>query len=72
MQQSGVAKSLMRREKASTPPPAADRLTPGLWWILAGLTLVWGFNWTTLKVAVGAFEPFTFRTLCMGLGSCVM
>lgn len=62
----------MRRINTGPETQDADRLSPALWWILAGLTLVWGFNWTTLKVAVGEFEPFTFRSLCLGLGSGVM
>lgn len=43
-----------------------------LWWVLAGLTLVWGFNWTAMKVAIADIAPFTFRTLCLGLGSGVL
>jgi drug/metabolite transporter (DMT)-like permease len=43
-----------------------------LWWVLAGLTLVWGFNWTAMKVAISDIAPFTFRTLCLGLGSGVL
>ena len=40
-----------------------------LWWVLAGLTVVWGFNWTAMKVAISEIMPFTFRTLCLGAGS---
>jgi drug/metabolite transporter (DMT)-like permease len=40
--------------------------------VLAGLTLVWGFNWTAMKVAIAEVTPFTFRTLCLGLGSGVL
>jgi drug/metabolite transporter (DMT)-like permease len=40
-----------------------------LWWILAGLTVVWGFNWTAMKVAISDIAPFTFRTICLGVGS---
>jgi len=43
-----------------------------LWWVLVGLTLVWGFNWTAMKVAISDIAPFTFRTLCLGLGSGVL
>jgi drug/metabolite transporter (DMT)-like permease len=46
-----------------------ERLTPKLWWVLAGLTLVWGFNWTAMKVALSEVAPFTFRTLCLAAGS---
>ncbi len=46
-----------------------EHLPRGLWWILAGLTLVWGFNWTAMKVALSEVAPFTFRTLCLAAGS---
>jgi drug/metabolite transporter (DMT)-like permease len=36
------------------------------------LTLVWGFNWTAMKVAIVDFTPFTFRTICLGAGSGVL
>jgi drug/metabolite transporter (DMT)-like permease len=49
-----------------------EHLPARLWWVLAGLTLVWGFNWTALKVAVTEVGPFTFRTFCLGLGSGVL
>jgi drug/metabolite transporter (DMT)-like permease len=40
--------------------------------VLAGLTVVWGFNWTAMKVAIDDIAPLTFRTLCLGLGSGVL
>jgi drug/metabolite transporter (DMT)-like permease len=49
-----------------------EHLPARLWWVLVGLTLVWGFNWTALKVAVTEVAPFTFRSLCLGLGSGVL
>ncbi len=49
-----------------------EHLPARLWWVLAGLTLVWGFNWTAMKVAIADIEPLTFRTLCLGLGSGVL
>jgi drug/metabolite transporter (DMT)-like permease len=49
-----------------------EHLPARLWWVLAGLTLVWGFNWTAMKVAIADVAPFTFRTLCLGLGSGVL
>ena len=49
-----------------------DHLPQRLWWLLAGLTLAWGFNWTAMKVALGDVSPWTFRTLCLGLGSGVL
>jgi drug/metabolite transporter (DMT)-like permease len=46
-----------------------DHLPVRLWWVLAGLTLIWGFNWTAMKVAIVEVAPFTFRTLCLVVGS---
>ena len=40
--------------------------------MLAGLTLAWGFNWTAMKVALSEVAPWTFRSLCLGLGSAVL
>lgn len=51
---------------------AQEHLPARLWWVLAGLTVVWGFNWTAMKVAIADIAPFTFRTLCLGLGSGVL
>ena len=50
-------------------PEHHEHLPAKLWWVLAGLTLVWGFNWTALKVAITDIAPFTFRTFCLGAGS---
>ena len=49
-----------------------EHLPVRLWWVLAGLTLVWGFNWTAMKVAIAEIAPFTFRTFCLGAGSAVL
>ncbi len=49
-----------------------DHLPRQLWWLLAGLTLAWGFNWTAMKVALDDVSPWTFRTLCLGFGSAVL
>ena len=46
-----------------------DHLPQRLWWLLAALTLVWGFNWTAMKVALSGVPPWTFRALCLGLGA---
>jgi drug/metabolite transporter (DMT)-like permease len=43
-----------------------------LWWVLAGLALIWGCNWTAMKVAISEIAPFTFRTLCLGAGSAIL
>ena len=49
-----------------------EHLPARLWWVLAGLTVVWGFNWTAMKVAIADIAPFTFRTLCLAFGSGVL
>lgn len=49
-----------------------DHLPRRLWWLLAGLTFAWGFNWTAMKVALAEVPPWTFRTLCLGFGSAVL
>jgi drug/metabolite transporter (DMT)-like permease len=49
-----------------------DHLPRHLWWVLAALTFAWGFNWTALKVALSEVPPWTFRSLCLGLGSAVL
>jgi drug/metabolite transporter (DMT)-like permease len=49
-----------------------DHLPRRLWWVLAGLTLAWGANWTALKVALSEVPPWTFRSLCLGLGAAVL
>jgi drug/metabolite transporter (DMT)-like permease len=51
---------------------AQDHLPRQLWWLLAGLTFAWGFNWTAMKVALAEVSPWTFRTLCLGFGSAVL
>ena len=49
-----------------------DHLPRRLWGVLAALTLAWGFNWTALKVALSEVPPWTFRSLCLGLGAAVL
>jgi len=49
-----------------------EHLPQRLWWVLASLTLAWGFNWTALKVALSEVPPWTFRSLCLGLGAAVL
>jgi drug/metabolite transporter (DMT)-like permease len=50
----------------------ADHLPARLWWLLAALTLAWGFNWTAMKLALAELPPWTFRSVCLGLGSAVL
>ena len=50
----------------------SEHMPRHLWWVLAGITLVWGFNWTAMKVAIAEVAPLTFRTLCLAAGSAVL
>jgi len=50
----------------------ADHLPARLWWLLGALTLAWGLNWTAMKLALAEVPPWTFRSLCLGLGSAVL
>jgi drug/metabolite transporter (DMT)-like permease len=43
-----------------------------LWWVLAGLTFAWGFNWSAMKIALAEVTPWVFRSLCLGLGCAVL
>ena len=52
--------------------PHGEHLPRNLWWVLIGITLVWGFNWTAMKVAIAEIAPLTFRTFCLAAGSGVL
>jgi drug/metabolite transporter (DMT)-like permease len=52
--------------------PAHEHLPRRLWWVLAGLTLAWGFNWTAMKVSLAEVSPWAFRTLCLGGGAAIL
>jgi len=43
-----------------------------LWWLLAGVTFAWGFNWTAMKVGLAEFPPWNFRVLCLGFGAVLL
>jgi drug/metabolite transporter (DMT)-like permease len=49
--------------------PHQEHLPFRLWWVLGALTVVWGFNWTAMKVSISEIPPFTFRTFCLAIGS---
>ena len=51
---------------------SADHIPARLWGVLAGLTFAWGFNWTAMKLALSEVAPFTFRSMCLGVGSVVL
>jgi drug/metabolite transporter (DMT)-like permease len=57
------------RKRLSIEP---DHLPRRLWWVLGALTFAWGFNWTALKVALSEVPPWTFRSMCLGLGAAVL
>jgi drug/metabolite transporter (DMT)-like permease len=50
----------------------SDHLPARLWWLLGALSVAWGFNWTALKVALTELPPWTFRAICLLLGSLVL
>lgn len=41
-----------------------DVLPKSLYSMLAALTLIWGFNWTVMKVVITEVPPWFFRSLC--------
>lgn len=41
-----------------------DVLPRSLYSMLVALTLIWGFNWTVLKVVITEVPPWFFRSLC--------
>lgn len=49
-----------------------DHLPAALWWLLAALSLAWGFNWTAMKLALNEVPPWTFRAICLGFGSAIL
>jgi drug/metabolite transporter (DMT)-like permease len=56
----------------SSSATSIDHIPLRLWWVLAGLTFAWGFNWTAMKLALTEVAPFTFRSMCLGVGSAVL
>lgn len=57
---------------ATPQSPHSDHVPRSLWLVLAGLTLIWGFNWTAMKVAITEVQPFTFRTVCLASGAALL
>jgi drug/metabolite transporter (DMT)-like permease len=56
----------------TAPPPAAvtEPAGPRTGFVLLGLlSLFWGVNWPMMKWAVTDFRPWSFRVLCIVLGS---
>jgi drug/metabolite transporter (DMT)-like permease len=50
--------------RAGTAGAAQDVLPRSLYSMLVALTLIWGFNWTVLKVVITEVPPWFFRSLC--------
>jgi drug/metabolite transporter (DMT)-like permease len=45
-------------------PAQRDVLPRSLYSMLAALTIIWGFNWTVMKVVITEVPPWFFRSLC--------
>ena len=68
----GVARDESHAAAGAGLSAEPDHLPRRLWWVLASLTLAWGFNWTALKVALTEVPPWTFRSMCLGFGAAVL
>ncbi len=49
-------------------PASAAALPPLGLALLAALVVLWGVNWPVMKLALGEIPPWTFRTICLGVG----
>lgn len=59
---------------ADSPPAAASAAAkPGIpasgYALLGLLTVFWGINFPFMKLALGAFDPWIFRIVCLGVGA---
>jgi len=64
---------LMSKSPGSSLAPVSgdgrpERLPPIGFILLAILSLFWGLNWPVMKMALSEIPPWTFRTLCLGVG----
>ena len=61
----------MTTDDKPAPPAAADgaSASAGSIAMVAILTLLWGVNFPSIKIAVGELEPWTFRVMCVTVGS---
>jgi len=50
----------------------AQHLPPSGYVLLSALTLFWGLNWPTAKIVLGEMPVWTFRSLCLVIGGCVL
>lgn len=53
----------------SAPTSRANPVTPGALLLVAILTVLWGVNFPSIKIAVSEMPPWTFRVLCVLCGS---
>lgn len=44
------------------------RFPASMLWLLAAMSLIWGVNWTVMKVAIAEFPPLHFRAFCLVWG----
>jgi drug/metabolite transporter (DMT)-like permease len=54
--------------KAGGPGGAAEIPATG-YALLGVLTVFWGINFPIMKLALGGFDPWTFRVVCLGAGA---
>lgn len=47
---------------------SGERVPHSIYWLLALLTLAWGFNWTVAKTVLTEMQPLHFRTWCLSFG----
>ena len=51
------------------PQPPARWLGPVL---IVALSFIWGINWPAIRVTVQEIDPWTFRAVCMVVGSAML
>ena len=60
------------RDPAPTRPPGAGGVSPlGVGLILL-LGLIWGANWPAIRLGVAEISPWTFRAICLAVGSATL
>lgn len=61
----------MTTDDKPAPPSESDgaSVSAGSIALVAILTLLWGVNFPSIKIAVGELEPWTFRVMCVTAGS---
>lgn len=52
--------------------PSAPALPPAGFALLASVSLLWGVNWPAMKMALAAFDPWTFRFACLAVGGATL